>query len=316
MTDLNSMAWAERHRPKTIDECILPKSIKRQAKGLVTSGNLPSLLFVGGAGCGKTTLAMAMANEIGADFMKINASLEGNIDMIRTKLSQFASTVSFTDSKKLTLLDEADGLTPQAQNALRGFVEEFSDNHSIIFTGNYAAKIIEPIKSRCSIIDFKIPKEEKVELSTQFMRRILNILDIENIKYEQLAVANLVTKKFPDFRSVLNELQGYSAGSGVIDAGILLNLSDEAFMRLIKALKERKYNECRRWVAENYDIETEQFYKMFYDKASEVLQPQSIPELVDIIATKWYEGSFISNPEIRIMGFLNKLLMSDGIQWK
>lgn len=306
---------AEKYRPKTIDDCVLTNTTKTQIKGLIESGNIPSMLFVGSAGCGKTTVARAIANELNADLMFINASKDGNIDMIRTKLTQFASTVSFNDAKKITILDEADGLTQQAQQALRGFIEEFGRNHSIIFTANFAAKIIEPIHSRCKVIDFKIPTSEKPAIASKFLKRVFNILDAEHIKYEKEVVATLVMKKFPDFRSVLNELQGYAAG-GDIDAGILVNLSDGMFDALIQALKNKKFNEIRKWVAEHVDIESEHFYRMFYDKASEKLEPKSIPELILQIAEFSFKETFVADVEINRMAFLITIMMSQSVMWK
>ena len=312
---LENMIWAEKFRPKTIDECVLPESIKGLAKGLVASGNLPSLLFTGSAGVGKTTLAYAIANELGADFMKINASSEGNVDLIRTRLSQFASTVSFTDSKKITLLDEADGLTTVAQQALRGFIEEHSTNHSIIFTCNFVSKLIEPIRSRCKVIDFKISPVDKTKLAAQFCKRVYKILDAEGVKYQPQVVAELVLKKFPDFRSVLNELQGYSAG-GSIDAGILLDLSDAIFDVLITALKNKKFNDMRKWVGEHSYIDSTELFKTFYDKASSKMQSKSLPETILLLGEYSYRSGFVANQEINTAAFLTALMLSDNIEWK
>ncbi len=306
--------WSEKYRPITIDECVLPQRIKDQAKGLISSGNIPSLLFTGSAGIGKTTLAQAIAHEMGADFMKINASSEGNIDMLRTKLSQFASTVSFTDSRKITLLDEADGLSQTVQQALRGFMEEYSHNHTIIFTCNFSNKIIDAIKSRCNIFDFKITKEEKTELQLEFSKRVFKILDNEDVTYDKRIVAELVIKKFPDFRSVLNTLQGYAAG-GNIDAGILLDMSDQVFASLITALKNNKFGDMRKWVAEHSDIDQTILYRTFYDKASELIQPKSIPELIMLLGEYSYKSSFVPDTEINTAAFLTSVMLS-SIEWK
>jgi replication factor C small subunit len=312
---IDNAIWAEKYRPTSIEEIILPESTKEIARGLVKSGNLPSLLFTGSAGIGKTTLAKAIANDIGADFMQINASSEGNIDLIRTKLLQFASTVSFTDSKKITLMDECDGLTQSAQQALRGFIEEYSGNHTIIFTCNFESKLIDAIKSRCKKIDFKISNADKVELSTQFLKRVLDILDKEGVQYEKRVVAELVMKKFPDFRSVLNELQGYAAG-GKIDAGILLDLSDDMFNQLLVSLKQKKFSEVRRWVAEHADIESATLFRMFYDKASQKIEPKGIPELILLLGEYSYKAAFVPDQEINTMAFLTSIIISDTIQWK
>lgn len=312
---LENAIWSEKYRPKTIDDTILPKHIKDQAKGIVESGKVQTMLFTGTAGVGKTTLAQAIANELSADFMKINASSEGNVDLIRTKLAQFASTVSFTDSRKITLLDEADGLTGQAQQALRGFIEEFSGNHSIIFTCNFSSKIIDPLKSRCKVIDFKISNAERVELSTQFLKRVLTILDAEGVEYDKRAVAELVMKKFPDFRSVLNELQGYAAG-GKIDAGVLIDLSDDMFKELIAGLKAKKFNDVRKWTAEHTDIEPATLYRTFYDKSAAHLQPKSIPELILLLGEYSYKSAFVADQEINTMAFLTSVMLSENILWK
>lgn len=311
---IENMIWSEKYRPKTIDEIILPKSIIDQAKGFVSSGNMPALLFTGSAGVGKTTLAQAIASEIGADFMKINASNERNVDLIRVKLSQFASTVSFTENKKITLLDEADGLTAVSQQALRGFIEEFSSNHTIIFTCNFSSKLIEPLKSRCKVIDFKISAADKTELATRFLKRVIMILEKEGVEFEKRAVAELVMKKFPDFRSVLNELQGYASG-GKIDSGILLDLSDTVFDNLINSIKRSQFNEVRKWIRENSDIEPSQLYKIFYDKALTKLDKKCIPEFILLLGEYSYRSSFVIDQEINTAAFLTALMRNEGINF-
>jgi len=308
------MILSEKYRPKLIDDCILPESTKEIIKGLISTGNVPTMMFVGGAGCGKTTLARAIANELNADLMFVNASLEG-IDAIRTKITQFASTVSFTDAKKITILDEADGLHQGAQQALRGFIEEFSGNHSIIFTANFSAKIIPAIHSRCKVIDFKISNKEKPTIALKFLKRLIMILDKEDIKYEKEAVAALVMKKFPDFRSVLNEIQGYAAG-GKIDSGILLNLSEESFNALITSLKAKKFSEVRKWVAEHSDLESTHLFRMFYDTALPLLEQKSVAELILHLWDFSYKDYFVADKEISRMAFLTTIMISNGIIWK
>lgn len=309
------MILSEKYRPKCINDCILPETVKQQVKGLITQGNVPSMIFVGGPGCGKTTLARAIAHELGADLLFVNASMEGNIDLIRNKLSQFASSVSFTDAKKITVLDEADGLSAAAQTALKGFIEEFSTNHSIIFTANIANKIIEPIQSRCRVIDFKISSKDKPDIAAKFLKRVLNILDVEGIEYDKMAVAELVMKKFPDFRSVLNELQGYAAG-GRIDAGILLNLSEESFNQLIQALKDKKFTAMRKWVAEHSDLDSTHMFRMFYDTAHDKLQAKSLPELILQLGEYSYRDYFVADREINRAAFLTSLMVSPNVEWK
>jgi DNA polymerase III delta prime subunit len=311
---IDSTPWAERFRPSIINDCILPESIKTQVKGLIASGNLPSLLFTGGAGCGKTTLARAIANEIGADFMQINASMYG-VDKIRDDVKQFASTVSFSDSKKITLLDEADGLGQVAQQAIRAFIEEFSGNHTIIFTCNFPNKIIDAIHSRCKTIDFKVHKADKTALATQFVKRVFTILTTMGVEYDKRAVMELVTKRFPDYRSIWNELQGYAAG-GKIDAGILLDLDKDLFSALITSLKSKKYGDARKWIAEHSDMDQTQFFRMFYDNASDVLEPSSIPELILSLGEYSYRSSFVVDQEINTMAFLTSLFVNPNIKFK
>lgn len=313
--NLEQTPWDEKYRPQTIDEMILPKEIKQTAKDIIAKGHMPSLLFSGRSGIGKTTLAQAMANELGADFMKINASKEGNIDMIRTKLEQFASTVSFTGGKKITLLDEADGLTHQAQQALRGFVDEFGNNHTIIFTCNFESRISDAIKSRAPQIHFKIPNDERKEILTQYVKRTFEILDKEGVKYNKRAVMELVMKKFPDFRTILLALQTYSAG-GEIDEGILVDMSDELFMELVTALKAKKFNDVRKWVGEHSDIEPQILFRTFYDTASDKIQPRGIPELILQLADFQHRAAFVADQEINTMAFLTSVMLSDAIQWK
>lgn len=312
---MTNLVLSETYRPKTVDECVLPSSTKEMVKGLIKEGNLPSLLFLGGAGVGKTTLARAIANELNADVLFINASMTNGVDNIRTTVMQFASTVSLTSSKKITILDESDGLSITSQQALRGFIEEFGKNHSIIFTANFGNKIIDPIKSRCKIVDFKISAKEKPGIAAKFIKRIFTILTKEGIEYDQDAVAALVMKKFPDFRSILNEIQGYAAG-GKIDAGILANLSEDSFNQLILALKGKKFNDVRKWVAEHSDMESDELFRLFYATANEKLEAKSIPEVVLALGEFSYKDYFCADNEINRMAFLTTLLLSPTVIWK
>jgi len=300
--------WVEKYRPAKIDECILPKNLKETFKQFVQTGELPNFLFCGTAGVGKTTVAKALCNEIGAEYLLINGSEESGIDVLRTKIKSFASTVSLTDSKKVIILDEADYLNPNStQPALRAFIEEFSNNCRFIFTCNYKNRIIEPLHSRCSVIDFKIENAEKAEIAGAFFKRTMGILKAENIEADQKVVAELVTKHFPDWRRVLNELQRYSV-SGKIDSGILVNMTEDSFKDLVKNLKEKNFTEVRKWVAKNGDSETINIFKQLYDTASVNMEAASIPQLVLILADYQYKAAFVADHELNLMAALTEVM--------
>ena len=302
--------WVEKYRPQTIDECILPKNLKETFKQFIQTGELPNFLFCGTAGVGKTTVAKALCNEVGAEYLLINGSEESGIDVLRTKIKSFASTVSLTDSKKVIILDEADYLNPNStQPALRAFIEEFSNNCRFIFTCNYKNRIIEPLHSRCSVIDFKIENAEKQEIAAAFFKRTINILIKENIVADQKVVAELVTKHFPDWRRVLNELQRYSV-SGKIDAGILVNMTEDSFKDLLKNMKDKNFTEVRKWVAKNGDSETINIFRQLYDTASVHLEPASIPQLVLILADYQYKAAFVADHELNLMAALTEVMSS------
>lgn len=304
----NNFLWVEKYRPQTIDECILPESLKKTFKEFIESGQLPNFLFCGGAGVGKTTVAKALCNEIGAEYLFINGSEESGIDTLRTKIKNFASTISLTDSKKVVILDEADYLNPNStQPALRAFIEEFSSNCRFIFTCNYKQKIIEPLHSRCAVVDFKIENTEKPTLATEFFKRTTNILKTEGIEYDQKAVAELVSKYFPDFRRVLNELQRYSV-SGKIDSGVLINLTEESFRELIKNLKAKNFTEVRKWVAKNGDSDGINIFRQLYDSANSNIEVASIPQLVLILADYQHKAAFVADHEINLMAALTEIM--------
>lgn len=305
--------WCEKYRPNLIKDIILPSSIKDAAEGYVKQGKLGTIIFSGGAGVGKTTLARCIANELGADFMVVNASLENGIDTIRTKISQFASTMSFSDSKKITLLDEADFCSPNAQASLRGFIEEFSANHAIIMTCNFKSRLIEPLHSRAAVFDFKIPKKEKAALATQFFKRVIQILDNEKVEYEKSVVAEVVNKFFPDFRRCLNELQKY-ATSGKIDSGILVNFTTDSIKALFESLKNKKFNDMRKWVAEN-DLDSTQFFRAVYDSAADYMDTKSLPSLILLVGQYQYQAAFCSDQEINNAAFCTELMLSNP-GWK
>lgn len=302
--------WVEKYRPQKIEECILPKNLKETFKQFIQTGELPNFLFCGTAGVGKTTVAKALCNEVGAEYLLINGSEESGIDVLRTKIKSFASTVSLTDSKKVIILDEADYLNPNStQPALRGFIEEFSNNCRFIFTCNYKNRIIEPLHSRCSVIDFKIENAEKQEIAAAFFKRTMGILKTENIDADQKVVAELVTKHFPDWRRVLNELQRYSV-SGKIDSGILVNMTEDSFKDLLKNMKDKNFTEVRKWVAKNGDSETINIFRQLYDTASVNLEPASIPQLVLILADYQYKAAFVADHELNLMAALTEVMSS------
>lgn len=300
--------WVEKYRPQKINDCVLPKNLKETFKQFVQTGELPNFLFCGTAGVGKTTVAKALCNEIGAEYLLINGSEESGIDVLRTKIKSFASTVSLTDSKKVIILDEADYLNPNStQPALRAFIEEFSNNCRFIFTCNYKNRIIDPLHSRCSVIDFKIENDEKQQIAASFFKRVMNILTQENIVADQKVVAELVTKHFPDWRRVLNELQRYSV-SGKIDSGILLNVTEESFKQLITNLKDKNYTEVRKWVAKNGDSDTINIFRQLYDTSSVNMEAASIPQLVLILADYQYKAAFVADHEVNLMAALTEIM--------
>ena len=262
--------WVEKYRPKTIEDTILPADLKATFQQFVDQKNIPNLILSGTAGVGKTTVAKAMLEELDCDYIVINGSMNGNIDTLRNDILNFASTVSLSGGRKYVILDEADYLNPNStQPALRNFMEEFSKNCGFILTCNYSNRIIEPLHSRCSVIDFKISKKAMAKLATQFFKRVTFILESEKIGFDQKVVAEVINKHFPDWRRVLNELQRYSV-SGKIDSGILVNMSHDSFKDLIKHMKDRDFTEVRKWVAKNSDADTTALFREFYDNALEI----------------------------------------------
>lgn len=301
--------WVEKYRPQKIDECILPESLKTTFKQYVAQGELPTLLLAGTAGIGKTTVAKALCNEIGAEFIVVNGSEEGrSIDVLRTTIKGFATTVSLTDAKKVVIIDEADYMNAQSvQPALRNFIEEYSNNCRFIFTCNYKNRIIEPLHSRCAVIEFKIENKDKQQIAAQFFKRATQVLKQENVEFDPKVIAELVTKFFPDWRRVLNELQRYSV-SGNIDSGILLNLSEESFKDLVGNMKDKNFTEVRKWVAKNSDADTVAIFRQLYDSSSENMEPASIPQLVLILADYQYKAAFVADHELNIMAALTEIM--------
>ncbi len=305
---MKDFLWVEKYRPLCIQDCILPAEMKRTFQQFVDDKNVPNLLLSGGPGVGKTTVAKAMLNEIGSTYMLINGSEESGIDVLRNKIKNFASTVSFDTNRKFVILDEADYLNPQStQPALRGFIEEFHKNCGFILTCNFKNRIIEPLHSRCSTIEFRIPNEEKPKLAADFYKRIIYILQQENVDYERKPVAAIIEKFFPDWRRVLNELQRYSA-SGKIDSGILVNISDESMKELISFLKEKEFGKLRKWVVNNLDNDPSRIYRKIYDILYTNVAPNTVPNLVLIIADYQYKSAFVADHEINMLACLTEIM--------
>ena len=311
---MSEFLWVEKYRPSIVEQAVLTKSLKKTFTDIVETGELPNMMFSGSAGVGKTTIAKALCNMLELDYIVINGSEEGNIDTLRGKIKQFASTVSLQGGTKVVILDEADYLNPQStQPALRGFIEEFSNNCRFILTCNFKNRIIEPLHSRCSVYDFAIPNSEKPEIAGGIFKRVTTILDAENVTYDQKVVAELVNKYFPDFRRILNECQRYSV-SGTIDSGILVNLSDDNVKGLISTLKDKNFKSMRKWVADNMDTEPHAIYRKVYDSMNEYLQPQSIPQVVLILADYQYKNSFVADHELNTVACMTEIMA--GAEWK
>ena len=305
---MKEFLWVEKYRPKTVQDCVIPSNLKKAFQQFVDNKEVPNLLLCGTAGTGKTSVARAMLEEIGCDYIIINGSMNGNIDTLRTDIKNFASTVSFTNSRKYVILDEADYLNANStQPALRNFMEEFSKNCGFILTCNLKNRIIEPLHSRCSVVEFKITKEEKPKIAACFFKRVCNVLKSENVEYEEKVVAEVVTKHFPDFRRVLNELQRYSA-VGKIDSGILANQFDSNIKTLFSSMKSKNFKEVRSWVNENSDIDASTFFRAIYDNASEAVRPQSLPQLIVTLADYQYKNAFVADQEINIMACLIEIM--------
>ena len=299
----------EKYRPTTIDDCILPIALKTTFKDIVKTGECQNLLLTGGAGCGKTSVARALCNELGADNILINCSEDGNIDTLRTKIRTFASTVSLSGNKKVVILDEFDYSNAQSiQPALRGAIEEFANNCRFIITCNYKNRIISPIHSRCTNIEFTIPSEERPTLAGQFMERVRYILETENIPYEDAVLAQLITKYFPDFRRVLNELQRYSV-AGVIDVGILSQVGQVQVKELASAMKGKNFTEARKWVVSNLDNSQTELFRKIYDGLHDYLEPSSIPQAILILADYQYKSAFVADQEINLTACIVELMM-------
>ena len=303
--------WVEKYRPKTIEECVLPMSLKSTFSDMVAKGEPQNLLFSGSAGVGKTTVAKALCNEMGSDWILINCSEEGNIDTLRTKIRQFASTVSLSgDVKKVVILDEFDYSNANSiQPALRGAIEEFANNCRFILTCNYKSRIIEPIHSRCTCIDFTLPTSEKPTIAAKMMERCVYILNQEGVKSDKKVLGQLIMKHFPDMRRILNELQRYGV-SGSIDVGILNSVADSEIKNLVSSMRNKDFAGVRRWAAVNAETSPQEIYRKIYDALGEIIENQSVPEAILILAESQYRSAFVADQEINLVACLVQIMMS------
>ena len=307
---MNNTLWVEKYRPETIDDCILPVLTKDVFLSIVDSGEIPNLLLTGSPGIGKTTVAKALCNQLDCDWLMINGSDEGRmIDTLRTTVVNYASTVSLSGGKKVIIIDEADYMNKDSvQPALRGVIEEFSKNCRFIFTCNFKNRIIPALHSRCSVVDFAIDKKDKPAIAGEMLRMVKKILDKEGVKHEEVVLADLVLKHFPDFRRVINELQKYSL-NGVIDEGILKQSSDENFDELFNALRGKNFSVMRKWVAQNIDNDHVRLYRQIYDTLNNRFEKKSIPQAVLLIADYSYKSAFVADQEVNMVACLTELMM-------
>ena len=306
---MQHLLWTEKYRPQTVSDCILPDRLKQPFQEYVNQKNIPNLLLSGGAGVGKTTIAKAMCNQVGCDYIIINGSDESGIDVFRNKIKNYASSMSLMGGRKVIIIDEADYLNPNStQPALRNAIEEFASNCSFIFTCNFKNRIIEPLHSRCAVVDFTLKNGEKAQMAGQFFKRIQSVLSNETVEYDDKVIAELIKKHFPDFRRIINELQRYSQ-FGKIDVGVLNQIGDVAINDIVKFLKDKDFGSIRKWVASN-DIDAATLFRKLYDNLYDTLKPQSIPQAVVILADYQYKNAFVADAEINTVACLTELMVS------
>jgi DNA polymerase III delta prime subunit len=311
---IEDFLWVEKYRPKTVEETILPADLKTAFAKFVSNGNIPNLILTGGAGVGKTTIARAMLEELGCSYIVINGSMNGNIDTLRNEIKNFASTMSFKGGRKYVILDEADYLNPTStQPALRNFMEEFSANCGFILTCNFLNRIIQPLHSRCSVIQFKISNTDKPKLAAQFFKRVSGILQKEGIEFEPPVVAEVIKKHFPDWRRTLNELQRYSS-TGKIDTGILANVVEVSIKNLLDTLRTKDFSTMRKWVNENNDNDSSVIFRNLFDNILEYVEPASVPVFIMLLSEYQYKAAFVANPEINMAAFLTEVMASCDIK--